>query len=146
MKVQELMTKNTVSVGREEPVSAAARLLKRENIGALPVCDDQGRLQGILTDRDITVRCVAAGRDPSKTAIREIMTNGVYTVSPADSVETAMTLMSKAQIRRLPVSENGKLKGILSLADLAQDSHYEMETAAALSDITACIRSRSSAR
>ena len=62
MKVKDVMTKHTIQIQPEESVSLAARLLERENIGALPVCDSKGKLQGMLTDRDITVRCVAAGK------------------------------------------------------------------------------------
>ena len=64
MKIKDVMTKHTITVGQDEPVTAAARLLKRDNIGAVPVCDDTGHLQGILTDRDITLRCVGAGAGP----------------------------------------------------------------------------------
>lgn len=143
MKIKDMMTKHTVSVGQDEPVTAAARLLKRDNIGSVPVCDEHGKLQGILTDRDITIRCVAAGVDPERTPIRDIMTAGVYTVSPSDTVETAAALMGKAQVRRLPVCENGKLVGMLSLGDLATDRGCEMEAAAALSDISSGIQNKS---
>lgn len=142
MQIKDLMTKHTVSVGQEEPVTAAARLLKRDNIGSVPVCDEKGKVQGIITDRDITLRCVAAGVDPDKTKIREVMTTGVYTVSPTDSVDTAAALMGKAQIRRLPVCENGTLVGMLSLGDLAVSNNCNMEAGAALSEISTCIRRR----
>lgn len=142
MQIKDLMTKRTVYVDQEEPVTAAARLLKRDNIGSVPVCDEKGKVQGILTDRDIALRCVAAGIDPEKTKIREIMTTGVYTVSPTDSVDDAAALMGKAQVRRLPVCENGTLVGMLSLADLATSTACDTEAAAALSEISTCIRRR----
>lgn len=142
MKIKEVMTKHTVTVGQDEPVAAAARLLKRDNIGAVPVCDESGHLQGILTDRDITLRCVAAGTDPARTPIRDIMSTGIYTVSPSDSTETAAALMGKAQVRRLPVCENGKVVGMLSLGDLACNCGCDMEAAAALTDISSGVRRR----
>ena len=142
MKIKDVMTKHTITVGQDEPVTAAARLLKRDNIGAVPVCDDTGHLQGILTDRDITLRCVAAGADPAQTPIREIMSTGIFTVSPSDSTETAAALMGKAQVRRLPVCENGNLVGMLSLGDLACNCGCDMEAAAALADISSGIRKR----
>ena len=142
MKIKEIMSGHTITVGQDEPVVAAARLLKRSNVGAVPVCDDSGQLQGILTDRDITLRCVAAGADPNTTPIREIMSTGVYTVSPTDTTETAAALMGKAQVRRLPVCDKGKLVGMLSLADLACGCGCDMEAAAALADISSPIRRR----
>lgn len=76
MTVNEIMTGRVVTIGQDEPVSAAARLLKRHNLGALPVCDGSGRLRGLLTDRDIVLRCVAADEDPKTTRIGEIMSRG----------------------------------------------------------------------
>ncbi len=142
MKVKDVMTKHTVQIQPEESVSLAARLLERENIGALPVCDSKGKLQGMLTDRDITVRCVAAGKNPNTTPVRDIMSGGVFTVTPGDTLENAAALMGKAQVRRLPVCEDGKPVGMLSLADVARQTNYEMEAAAALSDISAGVRRR----
>ena len=117
MYIKDMMTRRAVSVAPDEPITAAARLLKRDNIGSVPVCDSKGQLQGIITDRDIVLRCVAAGVDPDKTLIRDVMTTGVFTVSPTDTVESAAALMGKAQVRRLPVCENGTLVGMLSLAE-----------------------------
>lgn len=142
MYIKDMMTRHAVSVGQDEPVTAAARLLKRDNIGSVPVCDDKGALQGIITDRDIVLRCVAAGVDPEHTTVREIMTTGVYTVSPSDTVETAAVLMGKAQVRRLPVCENGTLVGMLSLGDLACCGACNMEASAALTEISSGVRRR----
>lgn len=142
MYIKDMMTRHAVSVGQDEPVTAAARLLKRDNIGSVPVCDDKGALQGIITDRDIVLRCVAAGVDPEQTTVREIMTTGVYTVSPSDTVETAAVLMGKAQVRRLPVCENGTLVGMLSLGDLACCGACNMEASAALAEISSGMRRR----
>lgn len=93
MKVSEIMSGRVVTIGQREPVIAAARLLKRMNLGALPVTDDKGKLKGMLTDRDIVLRCVAAGADPRTLEIGEIMTRGVVTAAPELEVSEAARLM-----------------------------------------------------
>ena len=140
MKVAEIMSRNVVSVNHKEPVTAAARLMKRHNLGALPVCDDEGRLRGLVTDRDIVTRCVAMDYDPTDTMLREIMTRGILTCSPEDAVETTAARMGKEQIRRLPVTADGKLVGMVSLGDVARRERLSMEAAAALADVSANIR------
>ena len=142
MYIKDMMTRRAVSVAPDEPITAAARLLKRDNIGSVPVCDSKGQLQGIITDRDIVLRCVAAGVDPDKTLIRDVMTTGVFTVSPTDTVESAAALMGKAQVRRLPVCENGTLVGMLSLGDLACSGACNMEANAALTEISSGVQHR----
>ncbi|MCI9467750.1 MAG: CBS domain-containing protein [Oscillospiraceae bacterium] len=142
MYIKDMMTRRAVSVAPDEPITAAARLLKRDNIGSVPVCDSKGQLQGIITDRDIVLRCVAAGVDPDKTLIRDVMTTGVFTVSPTDTVESAAALMGKAQVRRLPVCENGTLVGMLSLGDLACSGACNMEASAALTEISSGVQHR----
>ena len=79
MKICDVMSDNVVSIKLGEPVAAAAKLLKRCNIGALPVCDESGKLKGMLTDRDIVIRCVALDSDPTKVKVEEIMSRGVVT-------------------------------------------------------------------
>ena len=111
MLVSELMTDSVISIAPDEPASLAARLLYRHNIGAIPVCSEDGRLKGIVTDRDIVLRCVAAENDPETTPVREIMSRGLVTVSPTDDVREAARQMSEAQVRRLPVVQSGKLVG-----------------------------------
>ena len=140
MKVCEIMSDKVVSIDQNEPVSAAAKLLKQCNVGALPVCDGQKRLRGILTDRDIVTRCVAAGADPKELRISEIMSRGVVTASPLDEVDHAAKLMSGDQVRRLPVVSDGRLVGVLSLCDMARDVNCDMEASAALSEISSNFR------
>lgn len=119
MKVRQIMTNSAVSVGAGENVEVAARTLHRYNIGALPVCGSDGKLCGMVTDRDLVLRCVAAGKQPGQTPVRDVMTRRVISVTPETSVEEARSLMAQSQVRRLPVTENGRLCGILSLGDLA---------------------------
>ena len=103
MKVFDIMSEHIVTVGLSEPVTAAARLLKQHNIGAVPVCDDRGQLRGMITDRDIAVRCVATGVSPDEAKVGDIMTRGVITVNDTAYVGEAARLMADAQVRRLPV-------------------------------------------
>lgn len=117
MQVKELMSNSLITVDREETVAAAARLLSRNNVGALPVTT-QGKLVGMLTDRDITVRCVAANYDPNITRVRTVMSTGAVTVDAEESGLQAAKTMGKHQVRRLPVTREGKLVGMLSQKDL----------------------------
>ena len=140
MKVCDIMTSRVISVSQKEPITAAARLMKRHNLGALPVCDDEGRLRGMVTDRDIVTRCVAADMDPADTMLREIMSRGIRTCSSQDDVKTAVQAMSRDQVRRLPVTDEGRLVGMISLADMARRDAFSMEAAEALGDISNNIR------
>ena len=140
MKVFDIMSDHIVTVGQSEPVTAAARLLKQYNIGAVPVCDDRGNLRGMITDRDITVRCVATGLSPAETNIGDVMTRGAVTVNDNAHVGEAARLMADAQVRRLPVCHDGRLVGMLSLADLARNTDCDTEAAEALSEISKNIR------
>lgn len=140
MNVQSLMTGQIVAVNQLEPVSSAARLMLRHNLGVLPVCDDKGHLRGILTDRDIVTRCVAADMDPEDTPIREIMSRGIRTCAAGDDIAGALETMSRHQIRRLPVvAEGGRLIGMVSLGDLAKNAASSMEAGAALGEISSNI-------
>lgn len=140
MKVFDLMSEHIVTVGAAEPVTAAARLLKQYNIGSIPVCDDSGRLRGIVTDRDITVRCTAIGAAADRMKVSEVMTRGVLTVDHNAYIGDAARLMADAQVRRLPVCRDGRLVGMLSLADIARCTDCDTEAAAALSEISSNIR------
>ena len=138
MKVSDIMSDRVVTIDEREPVIAAARLLKRMNLGALPVTDRGGKLVGMLTDRDIVLRCVALGGDARTMTAGDVMTRGVVTATPDVKVDDAAKRMGRGQVRRLPVVENGKLVGMLSLADMARKC--DMEAAAALADISCNLR------
>lgn len=142
MKIKDVMADRIVAVSQHEPVSSAARLMQRHNLGVLPVCDDAGNLRGILTDRDIVVRCIAGDMDPTDTKIREIMTRGLCTCAMEDDLTAALQAMGQSQIRRLPVVQEGKLMGMVSLGDLARSSGYSMEAAEALSEISSNVQKR----
>ena len=106
MKIRDIMSTPVIRIHPEETVTVAARMLERSNIGALPVCGSDGRMCGLLTDRDIVTRCLAAGRSPSTTAVREIMTTGVVSAPPDMELGLAAGLMGRRQIRRLPILQN----------------------------------------
>ena len=142
MKICDIMSDQVVTVGLDEPVSAAARLLRSHNVGALPVCGADGKLRGILTDRDIVLRCVAGDCDPKTTPVREVMSRGVITAGPFDEIDKAVYLMSQDQVRRLPVMDNGRIVGIVALSDMARSCNCEMEAAEALTEISSNLRRR----
>jgi CBS domain-containing protein len=126
MKISELMTKNPCTVSPDTPVSEAARLMKEEDVGIVPVvervggAETRGRLVGVVTDRDIAIRHVAEGR-ATDAPVRDVMSGGVKTAGPDDSVEAVMELMGREQVRRIPVvDERGSLVGVVSQADLVR--------------------------
>lgn len=136
MLVKDVMSQRVVTVAPEESAAVAARLLARYNVGALPVCTSEGRLKGMVTDRDIVLRCVAAEEDPERTRVSEIMTRRVISVGAQEQASTATELMAREQIRRLPVEENGKVIGMVSLGDFAKAPDFKTEAANALCEIS----------
>ena len=136
MQVRELMNQSVVSITPGESASLAARLLARHQLGALPVCGEDGGLRGIVTDRDIVTRCVAAETDPHKVPVREIMSRNCAVISPEEDAAEAARLMGAGQVRRLPVLEAGKVVGMVSLGDLAKSHAFDMEASKALSEIS----------
>jgi CBS domain-containing protein len=142
MYVSDIMTERVISIGEDEPVTAAARLLKRNNIGALPVHGEKGRLKGIITDRDIVLRCVASDTNPQDVRVGEIMSRSLVTLSPFDSATKVTERMGECQVRRIPVTDNGVLVGIVALSDIARNSEYDMEAAEALCEISSNFRKK----
>ena len=142
MKVKDVMTDHVIRIAPEESAEVAARMLTHYNIGILPVCDTKGAVCGLVTDRDLVIRCMAASRSPEKTAVRDLMTRQVLCAAPDMEVGAAAHLMGRQQVRRLPVVENGKLCGMVSLADLACREESVMDAADALTDITSNLSDR----
>jgi len=141
-KVSDLMTKQPRVVSPDTPVSEAARLMAEEDVGLVPVvervggAETRGRLVGVVTDRDIAIRNVAEGRS-SDAPVSEIMSGGVLTCSPDDSVDVAMELMGREQVRRIPiVDERGSLVGMLAQADLARMSGAEQQMEQTIAQIS----------
>lgn len=142
MKVRELMTTPAIRISADESVEVAARTLAHYNIGALPVCGSDGRVCGLVTDRDLVTRCLASGKMPVHIKIRDVMTGNVVSVRPDMEAGAAAHLMGRQQVRRLPVVENGKLCGMVSLGDLANRDESSMDAADALGDICSNISAR----
>ena len=140
MRVRDLMSKSVVTIAPEESAALAARLLSRHELGALPVCAADGTLAGIVTDRDIVTRCVAAGEEPGRVPVRDIMSPAPSVITPETPISDAARLMAQRQVRRLPVVEQGHVVGMLSLGDLARSRCTDTEAAEALSDISASLR------
>lgn len=124
MIVRDMMTKDLITCSPDETLAQAAQKMASGDIGCCPVVES-GQLVGVITDRDITVRTVARGLDPNSQHVREVMSTNLVTVTPDTSVEDACRLMMDYQVRRLPVVEENRLVGMVSLADLAIDLEEE---------------------
>lgn len=142
MKLKEIMSTNPIKIHPEETVAVAARTLTHYNIGALPVCREDGKLCGVVTDRDLVVRCLASGKTPENTRVKEVMTGRVISADPNMDTGAAAHLMGRQQIRRLPVVENGLLCGMVSLGDMAIREDCGIDAADALGDICSGISDR----
>ena len=141
MEIKDILTQSVVSIDPNESVEVAARTMTRHNIGALPVCSN-GKLCGMLTDRDIVTRCLAANRQPGSTQVRQVMTEQVTAVRPDMETGAAAHLMGRLQIRRLPVVENGKLCGMVSLGDMAVREETVMDAGDVLADVSSNLSER----
>lgn len=129
------MTRNVKTADRETDLQTVAALMRDGDMGAVPVVEN-GKLVGIVTDRDIVVRAVATGKDVS-TAIGDVMTAEIFAVKENDFVFEAIRLMGDKQIRRIPViNESKELVGIISMADVALETEDELEIAEALEEIS----------
>lgn len=140
MLVKDVMSRQVVTVSETESAALAARLLERHNLGALPVCSAKGQLTGMLTDRDLALRCLAAGRDPEKTPVGQVMSRHVVSAALDTPDREAARLMGAHQVRRLPVTQNGRVVGMVSLADLARRPDCSMEAGECLGRISAGLR------
>lgn len=123
--VREAMTSSPQTVEPSATVVEAARMMRDGDFGPVPIVED-GTLQGVLTDRDITIRVVAEGKDPQSTKVSEIASRELVTIDPEQTLEEASRLMAQHQVRRLPVcEEDGKLIGIIAQGDLALEAPDE---------------------
>lgn len=142
MQVRDCMQRQVIAVSPEENLAVASRLMARYNVGALPVRAIDGSLCGMVTDRDVILRCVALEKRPEQTTVAQIMSNHVVSVEPEAGLCQAAEQMAKAQVRRLPVVEGRKLVGMISLGDLSHREDCSMEAAEAFSEITSGISAR----
>lgn len=134
-RCREIMTHNVTTATREMSLQAVAALMRDGDMGSLPVVEN-GKLVGIVTDRDIVVRAVAEGRE-AQAAIGDVMTTEIFAVRAEDFVFEAIRLMGDRQVRRVPViNENGELVGIIAMADVALETEDEREIAETLEEIS----------
>lgn len=127
MKVRECMCGNVCYCTPNTKISEAAKLMNKNGIGCIPVCDDKKCVVGILTDRDIILRSIACDKDTCGTNVSDIMTCNTVCCDCNEDVNTVVESMGKAGVRRIPVTENGKLVGILTMGDLAKHQNISCE-------------------
>lgn len=121
--IRDVMTPNPQTVTEKDTIVQAARIMRDQDTGVVPVVDDSRKIIGLITDRDIVVRAIADGKDISKVRVNELMTKQVRTVNEDASVREVLEVMSGAQIRRVPVvNRNNELIGIVSMKDIATDT------------------------
>ena len=132
--VRDAMTEDPRSIGASASVVDAARLMRAEHIGSLPVIEDE-RLVGMITDRDITTRVVAESAAPETTSVGDVYSRDLISVEPDHDLEEALELMARHQVRRLPVVEGGRLVGMVAQADIAlKDNERTGELVGAISE------------
>jgi CBS domain-containing protein len=129
--ITEVMTRDPVTVKPDASIAEAAKLMRDRDVGALVVTKN-GTVDGIVTDRDITVRAVADGKDPQSATVADVETTSTATLSPDQSVDEAIALIREQNVRRVPVVEDGRVVGIVSIGDLA----IERDADSALADIS----------
>jgi CBS domain-containing protein len=135
--IRELMTTSPTTVAPSAKVVEAARVMRQEDVGSVPVVDDGDRLAGIVTDRDIVLRIVADGGSPQSTPVGEIMSRDLVTVDPDQPLDEALRLMARHQVRRLPVcEEDGRLVGIVAQADVATELGDDRRTGQVVEEIS----------
>ena len=117
---REIMHVGATCIGEHDSLEAAAQRMRELDVGALPICGDDDRLHGIITDRDIVTKCVAAGGDPRTTTARELAQGVPYHVRSDTGIEDVLDVMEEHWVRRVPVLENDRLVGMISEADLAR--------------------------
>jgi CBS domain-containing protein len=121
-RARDIMTGDATCVGENETLIDAARKMADLDVGALPICGEDNRLKGMVTDRDIVVKVLAQGKDPSQTRAGELGQGKPVTIGADDSVEEALQVMAEHQVRRLPVIDGHELVGMVSLADVARNA------------------------
>ena len=138
-KCDEVMTKNPICCLPNDTAAKAAQLMKSENIGSIPVIENEQtkKLVGIVTDRDLALKIVAEGRDAKSTKVEAVMTHKVVTCRAEDDLQKALDAMSEHQLRRLPVVDNdNKILGIIAQADVAMRVDQPEKTAAMVKEIS----------
>ena len=125
MKVKECMCNNVTFVKPDCSIKDCAKIMSNNHIGCVPVCDNTNKVVGLVTDRDIILRCVACDKETNNTPISDIMTTNVCCCNPETDVKEAEKIMSDNQIRRIPVVDNNKVVGMLTLGNLASNKYVD---------------------
>ena len=120
-KARDIMTGGAECVGENETLTEAARKMRELDVGSLPICGEDNRLKGMVTDRDIVIKCVADGRDPQTTKAGDLATGKPVTIGADDSVDEILTTMKQHKVRRLPVIDGHELVGVVSQGDVARN-------------------------
>ncbi len=134
MFVQDIMSRELITVGPQESLCRAAQLMRQYDVGILPVVEKE-RVVGVLTDRDIVTRILACGKEVSACTVDDCMSKSTVCANPTQQVRDAARTMAAQQVRRVPVVDNGRLCGLLSLGDISKNG-YDTEVAAALCEIS----------
>ena len=125
MKVKDCMCNEVLCANPSSTVQDCATMMCNKHVGCIPVCDTTQKVVGLVTDRDIILRCVACNKDPKSTPISEIMTCNPCCCTPETDIQEVENLMSQNQVKRIPVMENNRIVGILTLGDLAANSQVD---------------------
>ena len=139
MKLREIMTPSPTTASPTDTLSHVAELMREEDVGAIPILE-QDRPVGVITDRDISIHAVAAGIDPTQALVSDHMSTDLVTGRPDMSDREALELMGREQIRRLLIVDDGRLVGIVAMADFALDSNREEDVEEALEEISQPVR------
>ena len=134
MLIKDVMSRHIATVGEETTIADTAVLMEEYDIGVVPVVE-QKQLLGVVTDRDIVLRCVAKGKDITQTKVKEVMSKNMVSVSPDQPLDMALQAMAGRQVKRLAVTDQGKLAGVISLSDIAR-IRSSTETSWALTEIS----------
>jgi len=135
MIVKDIMSNEIASLNSDDSIERAAQLMKQYDVGSIPVCC-HNEVIGIVTDRDIALRCVASGQDSKHQKVSDIMTSNPVVGSPQMNVNEAAKIMSEKQIRRLPIVENNSLVGIVALGDISLEPALQDNAEEALKNIS----------
>lgn len=136
MQVKEIMTTQVATIGPDNTVLDAAKVMQAHNIGSIPVCQQNGKVIGIVTDRDIIVRNIANSGDPKTALIKDLMTKEVISANPTMDIDLAVKIMAQNKVRRLPVINNDAIVGMIAIGDLATRHILRSEAGNALSEIS----------
>ena len=120
MKVKDCMNDNVIWLTPDASISECVNVMNQHHIGSVPICNQSQNVVGLVTDRDILLRAIVTNKDINNTKVSDIMTTGVFCCEANTDIERATTVMSENQVRRLPVTEQNKIVGMLTLTDLSK--------------------------